>query len=155
MSRDRPRPTIAVGPTSERRPGRESPVRPAEAGRAGSLTGRSHLYVPMRCARAGAELTGHFLRQDGAWCLAEAWARQAARDQGRSGATRSAGRFEVAASYGGCPACGCRSYVRCGCCGELTCWAGWEVTPYSRCAWCYAGGLVRHGIEDVRVADWA
>lgn len=107
------------------------------------------LWIPMKCASAGTDLTSEFvLRPDGWFLTRSTIARSGG---GSAGRLDVSGNFMVDADYRGCGTCGNNSFVRCGSCGNLTC-STFATTSYT-CPWCGGGGAITVGVSDVRAAD--
>lgn len=109
------------------------------------------LWVPMRCARSGAELVATFVREGPAWYLTET--RPAGGGSNRAPAARgiqSEGEFLVHNTYRGCPSCGLSSFFLCAC-GGVSCFVGGE-SAY-RCGWCGNTGVATLGVFDVKASD--
>jgi hypothetical protein len=110
------------------------------------------VFVIVNCADTRRTMTGRFIEQGNYWNLAELHLRESqGMAQTDEAPERLAGTFGLADEFSGCPECGNRSYVRCGACGELSCWPG---TGYFACVACGNGSMPEGRINDVRVDDF-
>jgi DNA-directed RNA polymerase subunit RPC12/RpoP len=48
------------------------------------------------------------------------------------------GKFIAGEEYNGCPYCGKKDFIKCGC-GKVSCWSGENII---KCAWCGARGEI-------------
>jgi hypothetical protein len=109
-------------------------------------------FVPVRCAGSRRVLTGRFVRDGQAWNLVELLVSGDGPLPPQRHLDRLRGDFGIALGYKGCPDCGRKSYVRCGRCGELACWAG---TGAFHCVSCDLRGQVSDGIHEVNVENYS
>lgn len=108
-------------------------------------------FVPVGCSGTRRVLTGRFVRDDQSWNLVEIRASGDTPLPSQRHMEKLSGHFGIAVGYRGCPDCGRKQYVRCGKCGELTCWAG--AGPF-HCISCDHRGQVAGGIREVNVENY-
>jgi len=110
------------------------------------------VFVVMQCAQTRRSMTARFIEQGDWWNLAELHTRESQdTTEASEDSERLTGNFGVAGEFSGCPECGNKAYVRCGTCGELSCWPG---SGSFVCPGCGVKSEVEGSINDVRVDDF-
>jgi len=109
-------------------------------------------FVAMSCSRTGARGVARFEFQEPAtWQLAEVRIREMPASATASRPDDLRGAFVVSATYAGCPECGAGTFVRCGACGQLSCYK--PDDGLFSCAWCKNTGPVAGEITSVSRID--
>ena len=93
--------------------------------------------LPCRCERTG---EGYGIRvaelQPGVWTATWAFAADIDRLGAQGHVGGIVGTFALGDGYPGCPTCGNGSFMKCGRCEALSCYAGVWKGQRSACAWC-------------------
>ena len=109
----------------------------------------SSAWVRFFCSQDRRARTAVFTRAGSEWQLSSVGADSPRASQ--PGSLPVAGRFGISPGYSGCPRCGNNSYVRCGNCGELSCWN--SSSPRFSCGNCANRGEVSGSIESLNATD--
>jgi hypothetical protein len=109
-------------------------------------------FVPMGCSRTKVKAVARFaFREPGTWQLAEMRVAAVPASRAASRPQDLTGTFEVLPSYAGCPQCAAPGFVRCGACGELSCYRS-DQAIFS-CSWCPNSGPVAGTITSLSRLD--
>jgi hypothetical protein len=107
------------------------------------------IWVAMRCGQSRSNLTARFAQQESSWLLSEVTAASRAAAVAE-GLLNVSGSFGIAPGYTGCSSCGAKSFVQCGRCQRLSCYAG---TGNFTCGWCGNVGSITYTIEAMKALD--
>jgi len=106
----------------------------------------------MGCSRTKVKAVARFaFREPATWQLTEVRVAAVPANRAANRPQDLNGTFEVPPTYSGCPQCGARSFVRCGACGELSCYS--PDSAIFLCSWCPNSGPVSGTITSLSRID--